>query len=487
MAASTIGTNVVADEQELTKVLEKVLSALDNSFKTSKNNRYQKMMENLAKHVGNGGTLSYDLVDRRYIKEIETILQGKNIDYMLIPTDNGDIGIAVKSDDKEALIDAKEKVLSMSVEYTKEYHDMDKFMDNVKYSPQMKGLKIPVIECTNKSTRNILQQSLYESGVVACYSEVTDKLCIAPNKMFNLDGDLADSLLRASFDLSRCSVSPEYAKCKEEQLKHDRKTLNSFIDNAKNHNSVVLMSLPSSEDKIRTPQMLIVNDKGDIMYKDGTANPPKQILSFEDLENFDNATVYAHLSKFADSIRDMAVVKSKDYTAYKKSEISHKELTARTATGTRPDYFGKAIAYSQAGKDIDILVKDVIASVNKEIADDNNLNFANPQTLFNKKHDRIVECLRTAALPCIDDFLKEDRDAQGNLKGLSIDEKKKLLENAWMSIDGAFGNVENDIRIDFEKAKDLEEAFNKDKPREKEAARDASIDMDEDMTAGKTR
>lgn len=484
MAASTIGTNVVADEQELTKVLEKVLSALDNSFKTSKNNRYQKMMENLAKHVGNGGTLSYDLVDRRYIKEIETILQGKNIDYMLIPTDNGDIGIAVKSDDKEALIDAKEKVLSMSVEYTKEYHDMDKFMDNVKYSPQMKGLKIPVIECTNKSTRNILQQSLYESGVVACYSEVTDKLCIAPNKMFSLDGDLADSLLRASFDLSRCSVSPEYAKCKEEQLKHDRNTLNNFIDRAKRKKPTILMSLPSKQNETRTPQ-LIVNDKGDIMYDDGTANPSKQILSFEDLENFDNATVYAHLSKFADGIRDMAVVDSVDYAAFDKSEISYKELTNRATT--RPEYFGKAIAYSQAGKDIDILVKEVIASVNKEIADDNNINFANPQALFNKKHNRIVECLRTAALPCIDDFLKEDRDAQGNLKGLSIDEKKKLLEDAWKSIDGAFGNVENDIQIEFKKAKDLEEAFNKDKPREKEAARDTSMDMDEDMTAGKTR
>lgn len=486
MAASTIGTNVVADEQELTKVLEKVLSALDNSFKTSKNNRYQKMMENLAKHVGNGGTLSYDLVDRRYIKEIETILQGQNIDYMLIPTDNGDIGIAVKSDDKEALIDAKEKVLSMSVEYTKEYHDMDKFMDNVKHSPQMKGLNIPVIECTNKSTRNILQQSLYESGVVACYSEVTDKLCIAPNKMFNLDGDLADSLLRASFDLSRCSISPEYAKCKEEQLKYDRNTLNSFIKNAKKRNPVILMSLPSSEDKIRTPQRLIVNDKGDIIYDDGTANPSKKILSFEDLENFDNATVYAHLSKFADSIRDMAVVKSIDYAAtFEKRNMEYKELVSRTGTGTRPEYFGKAIEYSEAGKGIDILVKDVIASVNKEIADDNNINFANPQILFNKKHDRIVECLRTAALPCIDDFLKEDRDANGNLKGLSIEEKKKLLENAWMSIDGAFGNVENDIQINFEKAKNLEEAFNKDKPREKEAAKD--FDMDEDMAADRTK
>lgn len=484
MAASTIGTNVVADEQELTKVLEKVLSALDNSFKTSKNNRYQKMMENLAKHVGNGGTLSYDLVDRRYIKEIETILQGKNIDYMLIPTDNGNIGIAVKSDDKEALIDAKEKVLSMSVEYTKEYHDMDKFMDNVKYSPQMKGLKIPVIECTNKSTRNILQQSLYESGVVACYSEVTDKLCIAPNKMFSLDGDLADSLLRASFDLSRCSVSPEYAKCKEEQLKHDRNTLNNFIDRAKRKKTTILMSLPSKQNETRTPQ-LIVNDKGDIIYDDGTTNPSKQILSFEDLENFDNATVYAHLSKFADGIRDMAVVDSIDYAAFDKSEISYEELTNRATT--RPEYFGKAIAYSQAGKDIDILVKDVIASVNKEITDDNNINFANPQALFNKKHDRIVECLRTAALPCIDDFLKEDRDANGKLKGLSIDEKKKLLEDAWKSIDGAFGNVENDIQIEFKKAKDLEEAFNKDKPREKEAARDASMDMDEDMAADKTR
>ena len=486
MAASTIGTNVVADEQELTKVLEKVLSALDNSFKTSKNNRYQKMMENLAKHVGNGGTLSYDLVDRRYIKEIETILQGQNIDYMLIPIDNGDIGIAVKSDDKEALIDAKEKVLSMSVEYTKEYHDMDKFMDNVKHSPQMKGLKIPVIECTNKSTRNILQQSLYESGVVACYSEVTDKLCIAPNKMFNLDGDLADSLLRASFDLSRCMVSPEYAKCKEDQLKYDRNTLNSFIKNAKKRNPVVLMSLPSSEDKIRTPQRLIVNDKGDIIYDDGTANPSKKVLSFEDLENFDNATVYAHLSKFADSIRDMAVVKSIDYAAtFEKRNMKYKELVSRTETGTRPEYFGKAIEYSEAGKDIDILVKDVIASVNKEIADDNNINFTNPQVLFNKKHDRIVECLRTAALPCIDDFLKEDRDAQGELKGLSIEEKKKLLENAWMSIDGAFGNVENDIRIDFEKAKNLEEAFNKDKSNEREAEKD--FDMDEDMAADRTK
>lgn len=486
MAASTIGTNVVADEQELTKVLEKVLSAFDNSFKTSKNNRYQKMMENLAKHVGNGGTLSYDLVDRRYIKEIETILQGQNIDYMLIPTDNGDIGIAVKSDDKEALIDAKEKVLSMSVEYTKEYHDMDKFMDNVKHSPQMKGLKIPVIECTNKSTRNILQQSLYESGVVACYSEVTDKLCIAPNKMFNLDGDLADSLLRASFDLSRCSISPEYAKCKEEQLKHDRNTLNSFIKNAKKRNPVILMSLPSSEDKPRTPQMLIVNDKGDIMYKDGTANPSQKILSFEDLENFDNATVYAHLSKFADSIRDMAIVKSIDYAAtFEKRNMKYEELVSRTGTGTRPEYFGKAIEYSQAGKDIDILVKDVIASVNKEIADDNNINFANPQTLFNKKHDRIVECLRTAALPCIDDFLKEDRDTNGNIKGLSIEEKKNLLESAWMSIDGAFGNVENDIQINFEKAKNLEEAFNKGKSSEKEAAKD--FDMDEDMAADRTK
>jgi hypothetical protein len=65
------------------------------------------------------------------------------------------------------------------------------------------------------------------------------------------------------------------------------------------------------------------------------------------------------------------------------------------------------------------------------------------------------------------------------------EEKKNLLESAWMSIDGAFGNVENDIQINFEKAKNLEDAFNKGKSSEKEAAKD--FDMDEDMAADRTK
>lgn len=458
MAASTIGTNVVADEQELANLLNKVVGALDNSFKTTKNNHYQKMMERLAKYVGAGGKLSYDLVDRQYVQEIEDNLKARGIDYMLIPADNGDVGIAVKDSDKDILELIEEQVLSLSVQYTREFHDMDKFLDNIKHNPQMKGLDIPVLSCQDKTMRSILQQSLYESRIVSCYSENTDKLCVAPNKVFNTEGDLADGLLRASFDIARCEASPDYKEGKIAQFKYDRETLNTFIARAKKGevNLHITSLTRSSHTEIK------LNEYGDILVKRENDKDYKKILSSEDLSNFDNTTIYAHLSRYTSEIRDMSLMKELEFDKFTNKNFNLDEAGLRESVKIRPEYNENAKMYSRLGKDIDILTSKIISETNEYLAENHNLELMNPQKAFNLKRNRIVELLNNPYMsPAVQDFLN-------NNKNIPISIKEDLIKKACASIDNVLGNSKDDIDIDFVKVRQLEEVFDRQKQKENE-------------------
>lgn len=466
MAASTIGTVVVPDEQEISKFIEKVLSALDNSVKTTRKNHYQEMMKRLAKYVnGNHGGLVYDLVNNRDAKQIEMELQARNIDYMLIPSSDGNIGFAVKSTDQFILSEVKESVLSMSVEYTKEYHDIDKFIENVKTSPQMKGLDVPVLTCTNKMTRSLLQQSLYEAGMVTCYSEVTNKICVAPNKVFNTRGDLSDGLLKASFDIARCEMSPQYRKDKGSQIEYDRTTLNRFIQSAKGLQEYSLVGVPQGK-KDYTGKQLKIDKNGDILFKADKDSHFKKVLSHEDLENFDNATIYAHLSRYSEEIRDMTIVKTSMLNDFEKGTSSYDNLKANgVVIGGRPVYAKEAEKYSKIGNDIDKLTRELITEVNKEMVKKHNVNLTKPQKLFIMKKNLMVDKLTNMESDAVISFMNKNNE-------LSKEEKQELLQKACKSIDSQFGNSIDDIGISFTKAKDLDSVFNIQQTREEEEERD---------------
>lgn len=358
--ASSIGTNVVADENELFDFIKKIEDVWGKVLQDKKHDKYKKMIENIGAYVGNGGSVVFTVVPKQYVKEIEKRLRKEKIDYMLLPTEDG-VSVAVKDCDKEKFYEIQDVVLSMSTEYYAELTDTSKFITYCKDNANMKGLDIPVLEFSSNEARLIMQNKMNQQGILPIYDDRNQKVYVLPNKLFSENGDLCDSLFAASIDYARCSMSEEYLKIKQDQIVYDRNIVNELIDRAKSGKEGHLVDYYGNSD-----YQIDVNVVGDIyVTKNGIK---EELINHNDLEKYDRTAIFSMLQKYAVNINDMVMINYEDHIKQiQKAVTDGKDIENgrdpkydllskdNPDAKTRPTHMtkkSKALSYSSTPKDL---------------------------------------------------------------------------------------------------------------------------------------
>lgn len=465
--SQSIGTNVVADGNDVYQLLNGLLNALNKLFEDKKNDKYKEMIESLAKYVGNGGQLSYTLIDQKFVKDIESLLQNKKIDYMLLPSDNGNMGIAVKDKDKEAFLDIQEKVYSLSTDYAVEVDNYENFLDNVKTNPACKNLKTAVLSFDSNADRLLCRQALYENGIVSSFDDTTNNLAVAPNRLFNKNGDLTDALLQTASDLAKYNLDDEYKTIKQNQLEYDRDTLNRFIDNIKNEKACFLCSISNSNSIA-----LEITSNGDIVLHDGNKTKPLDINL-----NAGRSAIFATLSRFAVDIKDMTVLDNKNYKTilYGSDEDKKKLIGDLETAGRRRPKHAEGSMGDDIEKDgmINEMLNAVKAQATKEIMTRRAFNTMTQEQLCNLKRERIIDILKNEDNSLIKDFLSSETKHV-----IPADKRRDFLKDICNKIDDVVGNSKNDIGIRFEKASVLQEEYEARKGKENKYEQKRELDRE---------
>lgn len=469
--SSSIGTNVVADDNEMYQLIQGILNTWERLLQDKDNDIYKKMIKDLGDYVGNKGTLVYAVVPQKFIKDIEAQLQKEHISYMLLPTETGDMGIAVKDKDKDRFYEIQNNVMSLSTDYYAELTDPYKFLDFCKGNPRMKNLDVPVFEFSSNEARLMAQINMNQRGVLPVYDDRNQKVYTVPDKLFDKDGDLVDAIFSTGADFARCEMDEDYKETKFAQVRYDRDTTNQFIQNFRNGKSCYLADIYNS-----SGIDLNIDYNGDIsVIENGVKNV---IITAEEAKRVDNTVLYAQLSKYTSKINNMSIMNESafNYTKSHNDKESLREILKDKDSKIkfRPKHQKEiAKAYSKMGTDLDTIFSVTLAQANKDVMEMHNAKYKTQEELMRAKKNRVIEILQTEGNSVIEDFLKPK---EGEI--ISVADKKELINKIIDSVDDIIGNSSTELSMKLVKQKELEEElnrqaeFNREKQNEKENDRE---------------
>ena len=469
--SSSIGTNVVADDNEMYQLIQGILNTWERLLQDKDNDIYKKMIKDLGDYVGNKGTLVYAVVPQKFIKDIEAQLQKEHISYMLLPTETGDMGIAVKDKDKDRFYEIQDNVMSLSTDYYAELTDPYKFLDFCKGNPRMKNLDVPVFEFSSNEARLMAQINMNQRGVLPVYDDRNQKVYTVPDKLFDKDGDLVDAIFSTGADFARCEMDEDYKETKFAQVRYDRDTTNQFIQNFRNGKSCYLADIYNS-----SGIDLNIDYNGDIsVIENGVKNV---IITAEEAKRVDNTVLYAQLSKYTSKINNMSIMNEAafNYTKSHNDKESLREILKDKDSKIkfRPKHQKEiAKAYSKMGTDLDTIFSVTLAQANKDVMEMHNAKYKTQEELMRAKKNRVIEILQTEGNSVIEDFLKPK---EGEI--ISVADKKELINKIIDSVDDIIGNSSTELSMKLVKQKELEEElnrqaeFNREKQNEKENDRE---------------
>ena len=469
--SSSIGTNVVADDNEMYQLIQGILNTWERLLQDKDNDIYKKMIKDLGDYVGNKGTLVYAVVPQKFIKDIEAQLQKEHISYMLLPTETGDMGIAVKDKDKDRFYEIQDNVMSLSTDYYAELTDPYKFLDFCKGNPRMKNLDVPVFEFSSNEARLMAQINMNQRGVLPVYDDRNQKVYTVPDKLFDKDGDLVDAIFSTGADFARCEMDEDYKETKFAQVRYDRDTTNQFIQNFRNGKSCYLADIYNG-----SGIDLNIDYNGDIsVIENGVKNV---IITAEEAKRVDNTVLYAQLSKYTSKINNMSIMNEAafNYTKSHNDKESLREILKDKDSKIkfRPKHQKEiAKAYSKMGTDLDTIFSVTLAQANKDVMEMHNAKYKTQEELMRAKKNRVIEILQTEGNSVIEDFLKPK---EGEI--ISVADKKELINKIIDSVDDIIGNSSTELNMKLVKQKELEEElnrqaeFNREKQNEKENDRE---------------
>lgn len=469
--SSSIGTNVVADDNEMYQLIQGILNTWERLLQDKDNDIYKKMIKDLGDYVGNKGTLVYAVVPQKFIKDIEAQLQKEHISYMLLPTETGDMGIAVKDKDKDRFYEIQDNVMSLSTDYYAELTDPYKFLDFCKGNPRMKNLDVPVFEFSSNEARLMAQINMNQRGVLPVYDDRNQKVYTVPDKLFDKDGDLVDAIFSTGADFARCEMDEDYKETKFAQVRYDRDTTNQFIRNFRNGKSCYLADIYNS-----SGIDLNIDYNGDIsVIENGVKNV---IITAEEAKRVDNTVLYAQLSKYTSKINNMSIMNEAafNYTKSHNDKESLREILKDKDSKIkfRPKHQKEiAKAYSKMGTDLDTIFSVTLAQANKDVMEMHNAKYKTQEELMRAKKNRVIEILQTEGNSVIEDFLKPK---EGEI--ISVADKKELINKIIDSVDDIIGNSSTELSMKLVKQKELEEElnrqaeFNREKQNEEENDRE---------------
>lgn len=483
--ASTIGTNIVSDENELFDMIQKIQDIWGKLIQDKNHDKYKEMIKNLGDYVGKGGTLVFASIPTKYTQKFEEMLRNNDIDYMLLPTADG-MSIAVKDKDKEKFYELQDTLFKTSADFYAELTDVNGFADYCRSIDKAKNLDIPVLSFDENEVRLIVQNKMAANGVLPVYDDRNQKVYTFPDKLFSTNGDLVDSLYAAGIDLARCEVSEKFTKIKGEQLRYDRQVVNDFVTNMLNGKSCTIASTVNGKDL-----RISVNDKGDLTITENGKIMNQLMHDGPELQNAfaneDRTSLFALVSATANNINNMALFMDESNI-----ENYRNKKTMTEYINTRPKQEGIGYALSEMGKDLDVILNHTIVKVNAEIKKHPKYNILTQKQLMNLKRNRIAEILLNEELNSIKEFFNKDYETikikhsqnifdteEEKSTVLNKEFKKKLIKGIINSCDDVLGNSSKEVNINFVNQRELEEELAKEETKDMYGKREENRERDE--------
>lgn len=483
--AGSIGTNVLADEQQYAKVLEQIFSFCEQKYlRNDENKKRSALMGALRTHLKMNGKIAYTVIPAQFKDKVIEMIEDQNIPYMVMPDGHGNVMVVTKDSDGDRLLQIQKDVEFLSTDYVKELTPQ-----NMLSIYKAHGIKnVDTLNFKNSDMAEIAKQKLYQSGVP--FAEIKGKdstqLIISPMGKFSRDGnDLAFFELHHAFEQSKAddlfarekgTLGSDFLDTRFAQAKYDKTQLAKFAEKAVEKESFVLCSSIGSQTVcIESGPMgvFVLENKGE---KGGWSSTPLDIgpdATPKDIESL--------ISKYADKVHNMTVVSSHEFEKFKDGFLKEDSTTGKTylsssvsnevvnITSRRPknDFLSKdvKILSTISSTEVDSMLKAINMEASKRTSALIGDKVVSQEKAYGMKKDIMLGIMTEKELPEIKEFL------EGN-KGIDSAAREEWYENI-------FSHFEN-TKEDTEYSCDLNKTSVKDMVSTLTKGLDNVIDIDKD-------
>lgn len=250
--ASTIGTNVVADENDLNKILDQY-ARLCEALYTRDNDHSRKAALNrqcveLIAGKGNNSA-RFKLVSGKYLKDLEKQLIDNNIPYFVMPNGAGDYLMVVPTQYEAEFIKAQEDVFFTTTDHIASC----KASKIIESAENMKYNEVIRLDFTDPATRDLAVEKCFQKGIPCGIIENKDgssSVYIHPRCLYKEDGkDLVSFQLEMAYEASKGTEifggkDSEFLTSRLNQAKENQDKVNNFITSLKSKKEYCVLGDP---------------------------------------------------------------------------------------------------------------------------------------------------------------------------------------------------------------------------------------------------
>lgn len=470
MASTTMGTNVVADEQEYIEMIKRLFGAIEQAYlKNDEDQKKMKMLDTMRRHALMGGHFAYNSVPKQFAKNISMALEHENIPYVMTPDERGDMMFVLKDKDASKFYEIQKSFYQMSTDYAKELTP-----ETILALYKTQGIKeVDTLAFENKDMAQIAMQKLYQSGVTFASKEEGDKttLYISPMSMYSeLGGDLNNFELLHAFEQAKADdvlmkAMPEGSESlldlRFKQDAYDRQKIMQFSQALKAGGGVVLCNGKGSQSTY-----IQVDDKRNVRVMELKNNVWTSTRLNID-PKADAKDIAVIISKYAEKIKNMDVVPLQNFNNWKMMDEvpeGNRNHYGNRPTASMVKEMGKLSQANlvQESKELEM----VLGAINREATKRVNARIGDkivPQAdAYNMKKQAIKSIMREKELPEIKHFLKVE-----SRSGISNETKKKWFDNILSHYENSHEAGVYECRLDKVNVKELEREISKGKEPEK--------------------
>lgn len=503
--ASTIGTNVVADEQQYIKVLESIFSVLENAYmKNDENHKQMRMMDQLRHHLRANGQIAYSLIPQQFKDQVVEMLEAQSIPYMALPDSKGNYMIITRDSDSDRFMQIQKDVECLSTEYVRELTPQ-----NMLALYKSHGIKnVDTLHFKNAQMCEIAKEKLYQSGVPFAEVPLENgkgyELIVSPTGKFSKDGkDLSSFELQHAYEQSKADPMfkgvngkvSTFMNVRLAQAKYDNEQMNKFAQCALRGKDAVLCSMVGKQ------KICIQSDKDGVHVLENSDGKWKT----SDLAIDPKATskdIVSLISKYTDQIHDKGVLTSKtaidDFEQIKNqnlkkikgktSEVGYTDqdnkahsVQFNSTSGFRPDVdiitktgeSAKNIKNYQSISSLQIepMLKAINAEATRIVKAQLGDGVYSKERAYQMKHDAICDIMHDKELPQIQEFLKGD-------ERMDKASREKWFDNICEHFENTEENTRYSCDLGKVSVKDMVSQFAKGQENVVSMEKDKDIDLD---------
>lgn len=498
--ASTIGTNVVADEQQYFRVIESILSVLENAYmKNDENHKQTKLMNQFRHHLQAHGQIAYSLVPAQFKDKVVDLLEAQSIPYMALPDSKGNFMIVTRDMDSDHLMQIQKDVECLSTDYVRELTPQ-----NMLNLYRVHGIKnVDTLHFKSGPMFEVAKEKLYQAGVP--FAEVPlekgqgYELIVSPTGKFSKDGkDLSSFELQHAYEQSKGDSMfkgengkiSSFMNVRLAQAKYDQDQMNRFAERAIRGDDVVLCSM------IGNQNVCIQSDKNGIHVLEKNDGKWKTT----DLAIDPKATpkdVVSLISKYTDQIHNKGITNSYQFEQFKdqqlkkiknKNELVYgnsqpqdiTKLFSKTSS-VRPtaEIISKTENSAQrlmdyqriSSSEIEPMLKAINSEATRIVNAQLGCSVYSTEKAYQMKHDAICKIMHDKELPQIQKFLKGD-------ERMDQASREEWFDNICEHFENTMENTKYSCDLGKTPAKDMAAQLAKGQENVMSMNKDKEVDLD---------